>query len=134
MGVWILTNPQLTTTVLEFSPVNERVASMRLQVVGRKSTDHHLVVSWIRWWGRLLDRPGKPRYVARVNWECLAEAPVHEVFNSHLRKKFSCILAEAGDVESEWAMFKFSIVEAVVRSCGWKVVGACCGGNLRRKP
>ncbi len=24
-------------------------------------TDHHLVVSWIRWRGRLPDRPGKPK-------------------------------------------------------------------------
>jgi len=51
------------------------------------STDHH-VVSWIRSWGRLPDRPGKP---VRVNCESLVEAPIHGVFNSHLRKNFSCI-------------------------------------------
>lgn len=31
------------------------------------STDHHLVVSWIRWLRKLPDRPGKPKRVVRVN-------------------------------------------------------------------
>jgi len=36
-SVGILPSPWLTTTVLEFSPVNERVASMPLQVAGGKA-------------------------------------------------------------------------------------------------
>jgi len=52
------------------------------------STDHPLVVSWMRWPGRLPDRRGKPKRVVRVNWEHLVEAPVREVFNSHLHTKF----------------------------------------------
>ncbi|KAI3375841.1 hypothetical protein L3Q82_004117 [Scortum barcoo] len=43
---------------------------------------------------------------------------VREVFNSHLRKSFSQIPREAGDIESEWTMFSASIVDAAVRSCG----------------
>ena len=34
-------------------------------------------------------------------------------------------------MESEWAIFRASIAEAAVRSCGQKTVGACRGGNLR---
>ncbi|KAI3359258.1 hypothetical protein L3Q82_002778 [Scortum barcoo] len=37
---------------------------------------------------------------------------VREVFNSHLRKSFSQIPREAGDIESEWTMFSASIVDA----------------------
>ncbi len=33
------------------------------------------------------------------------------------------------DIESEWAMFCASIVEAADRCCGRKVVGACRGSN-----
>ncbi|KAI3374056.1 hypothetical protein L3Q82_022610 [Scortum barcoo] len=33
------------------------------------STDHHLVVSWIRWQRRKLDRPGRPKRIVRVCWE-----------------------------------------------------------------
>ncbi|KAI3356554.1 hypothetical protein L3Q82_017759, partial [Scortum barcoo] len=45
-----------------------------------------------------------------------------EVFNSHLRKSFSQIPREAGDIESEWTRFSASIVDAAsVRSCGRKV-------------
>ncbi|KAF7645112.1 hypothetical protein LDENG_00209980 [Lucifuga dentata] len=55
------------------------------------------------------------------------------IFNSHLRKNFSCIPREAGDMESEWTLFKASIVEAAVLSCGQKVVGACRGGNPRTR-
>ena len=36
-GVGILTSPWLSAAVLEFSPVNERVASMRLKVAGGKA-------------------------------------------------------------------------------------------------
>ena len=79
------------------------------------------------------DRPGKPKRVVRVNWKRLAESPVRVVFNSHLRKNFSRIPGEAGDVESEWTMFKASIVEAAARSCGQKAVGACQGGNRRTR-
>ncbi|KAI3362591.1 hypothetical protein L3Q82_001679 [Scortum barcoo] len=84
------------------------------------STDHHLVVSWLRWWQRRkLDRPGRPKRIVRVCWECLAEPSVREVFNSHLRKSFSQIPREAGDIESEWTMFSASIVTCMtVRSCG----------------
>ncbi|KAI3375764.1 hypothetical protein L3Q82_003730 [Scortum barcoo] len=93
------------------------------------STDHHLVVSWIRWQRRKLDRPGRPKRIVRVCWERLAEPSVREVFNSHLRKSFSQIPREAGDIESEWTMFSASIVDVAVRSCGRKVSGACRGGN-----
>ena len=36
-------------------------------------------------------------------------------------------------MESEWAMFRASIAEAAVRSCGQKAVGAYRGGNLRTR-
>ncbi|KAK9542006.1 hypothetical protein VZT92_002010 [Zoarces viviparus] len=93
----------------------------------------NLVVSWIRWRGNRLERPGKPKRVVRVNWECLAEDPVWEVFNSHLRENFSHIPREVGDTETEWTMFKASIVDAAARSCGRKVIGACRGGNPRTR-
>ena len=94
-------------------------------------TDHHLLVSWIRWWGRLLDKPGRQKRDVRVDLEHLVEAPVCEVFNSHLQRNFSCILGEVGDMESEWAMFRTSVVEVAAQSCGRKVIGACWCGNLR---
>ena len=95
------------------------------------STDHHLVVSWVRGWGKTLDRPRKPKRVVRVNWERLVEAPVREIFNSNLRRSFSGIPVEVGDIEHEWAMFKASIAEAAAESCGLKVLGASRGGNPR---
>ncbi|KAI3369934.1 hypothetical protein L3Q82_024740 [Scortum barcoo] len=75
-------------------------------------TDHRLVVSWIRWRRRKLDIPGSPKRIVRVCWERLAESSVREVFNSHLRKSFSQIPREAGDIESKWTMFSASIVDA----------------------
>ncbi|KAI3355938.1 hypothetical protein L3Q82_004485 [Scortum barcoo] len=88
----------------------------------------------LRWQRRKLDRPGRPKRIVRVCWERLAEPSVREVFNSHLRKSFSQIPREAGDIESEWTMFSASIVEcAAVRSCGRKVSGACRGGNPRTR-
>ncbi len=97
------------------------------------STDHHLVVSWIRWQGRKLDRLGRPKRTVRVCWERLAESPVREIFNSHLRRSFDRIPREVGDIESEWTMLSTFIVDAASRSCGRKVFGACRGGNPRTR-
>ncbi|KAI3368218.1 hypothetical protein L3Q82_007945 [Scortum barcoo] len=97
------------------------------------STDHHLVVGWIRWRGRMPGRPGRPKRIVRVCWERLAEEPVQMVFNSQLRQSFDCIPKEAGDMESEWALFHAAIVEAAAMSCGRKAAGASGGGNPRTR-
>ena len=109
------------------------VLDTRVKRGAELSTDHHLVVSRIRWQGRKLDRPGRPKRIVRVCWERLAEPSVKEVFNSHLRESLDLIPREAGDIESEWTMFSTSIVDAAVRSCGRRVSGACRGGNPRTR-
>ncbi|KAK3543988.1 hypothetical protein QTP70_032751, partial [Hemibagrus guttatus] len=93
------------------------------------STDHHLVVSWIRLRKRMPDRLGRPKRIVRVCWERLADPSVRGVFNSHIRESFNQIPREVGDIESEWTMFSSSIVDAAIRSCGRKVSGAGRGGN-----
>ncbi|KAI3362784.1 hypothetical protein L3Q82_001836 [Scortum barcoo] len=119
--------------VVVSSDLRPYVLDTRVKRGAELSTDHHLVVSWLRWQRRKLDRPGRPKRIVRVCWERLAEPSVREVFNSHLRKSFSQIPREAGDIESEWTMFSASIVDAAVRSCGRKVSGACRGGNPRTR-
>ena len=59
------------------------------------SSDHNLVVSWLRWWGRMPVRPGRPKRIVRVCWEHLAESPVRESFNSHIRESFDHVPGEA---------------------------------------
>ena len=75
------------------------------------STDHHLVVSCIRWWGRKPDTPGKPKRGVRVCWEHLAKDPVKMVYNSHLQRSFNHIPDVVRSMESEWAMFRAAIVK-----------------------
>ncbi|KAK0146549.1 hypothetical protein N1851_014121 [Merluccius polli] len=77
-------------------------------------------------------RPGRPKHIVRVCWEHLAESPVRESFNSHLRESFDNVPGEAGDIESEWAMFRTPIVKAADRSCGRKVVGAYRDGKCHQ--
>ncbi|KAI3366557.1 hypothetical protein L3Q82_000478 [Scortum barcoo] len=99
--------------VVVSSDLRPYVLDTRVKRGAELSTDHHLVVSWIHCWQRRkLDRPGRPKRIVRVCWERLAEPSVREVFNSHLRKSFSQIPREAGDIESEWTMFSASIVDA----------------------
>ena len=76
--------------------------------------NHHLVVSWLRWWEKMPKRVGRS-------------------FNSHLRQSFNHVPGEVGDIESEWAILHASIVEAADWSCDRKVVGACRGGNPRTR-
>ncbi|TWW77720.1 hypothetical protein D4764_12G0011100 [Takifugu flavidus] len=75
------------------------VLDTRVKRGAELSTDHHLVVSWLQWWGRMPDRPGRPKHVMRVSWECLAESPVRRSFNSHLQESFDHVPGEAGDIE-----------------------------------
>ncbi|TWW69196.1 hypothetical protein D4764_18G0000020 [Takifugu flavidus] len=117
--------------VVVSSDLRPHVLDTRVKRGAELSTDHHLVVSWLRWWGRMPDRPGRPKRVVRVCWERLAESPVRRSFNSRLRESFDHVPGEAGDIESEWTVFRASIVEAADRCCGRKVVGACRGGNAR---
>ncbi|KAI3364127.1 hypothetical protein L3Q82_010796 [Scortum barcoo] len=51
------------------------VLDTRVKRGAELSSDHHLVVSWIRWQRRKLDRPG---LTVRVCWERLAEPSVRE--------------------------------------------------------
>ena len=75
-------------------------------------------------------RPSRRKRIVRVCWEHLAESPVRESFNSHLQESFDHVLGRRG-TESEWAMFRASIVKVADRSR--KVVGACRGGNSRTR-
>ncbi|KAK0151552.1 hypothetical protein N1851_007152 [Merluccius polli] len=119
--------------VVVSSDLRPHVLDTRVKRGAELSTDHPLVVSWLRWWGRMPVRPGRPKRIVRVCWERLAESAVRESFNSHLRESFDHVPGEAGDIESEWAMFRASIVKAADQSCGRKVVGACRGGNSRTR-
>ena len=89
------------------------VLDTRVKRGAELSTDHHLTVSRICWQGRKLDRPGRPKRIVRVCWECKAEPSVREVSNTLLQESFDQM--EAGDIESEWTMFSTSIVDAAVR-------------------
>ncbi|KAK0146684.1 Craniofacial development protein 2 [Merluccius polli] len=108
--------------VVVSSDLRPHVLDTRAKRGAELSTDHHLVVSWLRWWGRMPVRPGRPKCIVRVCWERLAESPVRESFNSHLRESFDHVPGEAGDIESEWAMFRASNVKAADQNCGRKVV------------
>ncbi|KAK3574423.1 hypothetical protein QTP86_006591 [Hemibagrus guttatus] len=115
--------------VIMSSDLWPHVLDTRVKRGAELSTDHHLVVSWIRLRRRMPDRLGRPKRIVRVCWEHLADPSVRGVFNSHLRKSFNQIPREVGDIESEWTMFSSSIVDAAIRSCGRKVSGAGRGGN-----
>ncbi|KAK7896322.1 hypothetical protein WMY93_021647 [Mugilogobius chulae] len=119
--------------VVVSSDLRPRVLDTRVKRGAELSTDHHLVVSWIRWQRRKLDRPGRPKRIVRICWERLAEPSVRRVFNSHLRESFSQLPGETEDIESEWTMFSASIVNAAARSCGRKVSGASRGGHPRTR-
>ena len=49
--------------VVVSSELRPYILDSRVKRGAELSTDHHLVVSWISWWGRLPDRPGKPKQV-----------------------------------------------------------------------
>ncbi len=48
------------------SDLRSHVLPTQVQRGAELSTDRHLVVSWVRWQGKPLDRPDKPKRVGRV--------------------------------------------------------------------
>ena len=48
----------------------------------------------------------------------VADSPVRRSFNAHPRESFNHVPGEAGKIESKWAMFGASIVEAADRCRG----------------
>ncbi|KAI3351148.1 hypothetical protein L3Q82_005710 [Scortum barcoo] len=122
--------------VVVSSDLRPYVLDTRVKRGAELSTDHHLVVSWLRWQRRKLDRPGRPKRIVRVCWECLAEPSVREVFNSHLRKRASHrFRGRLGTLSPSGlcSLPPLSCQHAAVRSCGRKVFGACRGGNPRTR-
>uniref|UniRef100_A0A8C6LI15 Endonuclease/exonuclease/phosphatase domain-containing protein n=1 Tax=Nothobranchius furzeri TaxID=105023 RepID=A0A8C6LI15_NOTFU len=119
--------------VVVSSDLRLHVLDTRVKRGAELSTDHYLLVSWLRWWRRMPVRPGRPKRIVRVCWERLAKSPVRKSFNFHLRQNFQNVPGEAGDIESEWTLFRDSIVEAADRSCGRRIIGACRGGNPRTR-
>ncbi|KAK5902677.1 hypothetical protein CesoFtcFv8_007911 [Champsocephalus esox] len=52
--------------VIVSSDLRPYVLDTRVKRGAELSTDHHLVVNWVEWQGKPLDRPGKPKRVVRV--------------------------------------------------------------------
>lgn len=80
------------------------------------SINCHLVVGWIRWQGRMEDRPGMTKRIVRVDWELLEEALACEIFNFHPQQSFDSIPMKAGDTTF--------CTSTVVQSCSCNVVRA----------
>ncbi|KAI3364368.1 hypothetical protein L3Q82_011166 [Scortum barcoo] len=89
--------------VVVSSDLRPYVLDTRVKRGAELSTDHHLVVSWIRWQRRKLDRPGRPKRV---------------LFRGRL-----------GTLSPSGPCSLPPLSTLAVRSCGRKVSGACRGGN-----
>ncbi|KAI3373219.1 hypothetical protein L3Q82_006376 [Scortum barcoo] len=118
--------------VVVSSDLRPYVLDTRVKRGAELSTDHHLVVSWIRWQRRKLDRPGRPKRIVRVCWERLAEpsplsgrssTPTSGRASHRFRGRLGT-LSPSGPC----SLPPLSSTLAV-RSCGRKVSGACRGGN-----
>ncbi|TWW54144.1 hypothetical protein D4764_0165650 [Takifugu flavidus] len=48
------------------SDLQPHVLDTRVKRGAELSTDHHLVVRWLCWWGRMSDRPGRPKHIVRA--------------------------------------------------------------------
>lgn len=66
---------------------------------------------WFWCWGKLQNVPAKPKWVMRVNWDCLVNVPVHEIFNSHvLRRDGPC---------------STPVLQTACSSCDQEICGSC---------
>uniref|UniRef100_A0A8C6KWE7 Endonuclease/exonuclease/phosphatase domain-containing protein n=1 Tax=Nothobranchius furzeri TaxID=105023 RepID=A0A8C6KWE7_NOTFU len=119
--------------VVVSSDLRPYVLDTRVKRGTELSTDHHLVVSWIRWLGKMPRRSGKPKHIVRVCWERLSEEPVKTVFNSHLRQSFNYVPGAVGVSTPSGPCSTLQLLQVAVSSCGHKVAGASCGGSPRTR-
>jgi exonuclease III len=107
------------------------VLDTRVKRGAELSTDHHLVVSRIRFEGKKPDRPRTPKRTTRIRWEELANENIRTAFEKHIRNRYPMIPNATESVEKEWGLFKNAVIEAATESCGLKRVGAAFGGCQR---
>ncbi|KAI3373348.1 hypothetical protein L3Q82_006650 [Scortum barcoo] len=109
--------------VVVSSDLRPYVLDTRVKRGAELSTDHHLVVSWLRWQRRKLDRPGRPKRMCegllgtsgRALCQGGLQLPPPEELLTDSEGGWETLS------EPEWTMFSASIVDAAVRSCGRKV-------------
>lgn len=116
--------------VLISSDLQLHVLNAQVKMGSELSTDHHLMVRWSRWWGKLLDRLGRPKHIMRICWECLAEVPAQMIFYSHPAE--FCLHPKGGWRYWVWIGHVPSPHCWVsCLTCGRKVVNACRSTNTR---
>ncbi|XP_013872670.1 uncharacterized protein LOC106523692 [Austrofundulus limnaeus] len=125
----ILGQRSMITFVIESLDLKLYVLDTLVKRGAELSTDHHLVVSWIRWQGRLPDRPGKPKRIVRVKWEHLAEPPC--LFDLQLPPPGSFFYISQGSSGTWNPKGSCSGPPLQMQLPGLKVIGACCDGNQR---
>ncbi|KAI3354198.1 hypothetical protein L3Q82_018737 [Scortum barcoo] len=84
--------------VVVSSDLRPYVLDTRVKRGAELSTDHHLVVSWIRWQRRKLDRPGRPKRIVRVCWERVWPSPLSGRSSTPTSGRASLTDSEGGHV------------------------------------
>ncbi|KAI3368369.1 hypothetical protein L3Q82_007835 [Scortum barcoo] len=115
------------------SDLRPYVLDTRVKRGAELSTDHHLVVSWIRWQRRKLDRPGRPKAYCEgllgTSWPSPLSGRSSTPTSGRASHSFR---GRLGTLNPEWTMFSASIVDAVtVRGCGTQ--GLWCLSSWTRK-
>ncbi|KAI3363850.1 hypothetical protein L3Q82_001451 [Scortum barcoo] len=114
--------------VVVSSDLRPYVLDTRVKRGAELSTDHHLVVSWIRWQRRKLDRPGRPKRIVRgsvgkrLAWPSplsgRSSTPTSGRASHRFRGRLET-LSPSGPCSLP------PLSTRAVRSCGRKVSGAC---------
>ena len=91
------------------------------------STDRHLVLCKLRLTSSSrMQRIGQKRQ-NRIRWEALADEAVRRNFAENVDQRFSRLPPKEADVETEWSLFRTSILGAATETCGVKRIGPPTG-------
>ena len=90
-------------------------------------TDHHRILCKLRLAlsSRMqrFDRKGQKR----IRWETLADEAVRHNFSENVDQRFSHLPSKEADVETEWSLFRTSILGIATEMCGVKPIGPPIG-------
>ena len=107
---------------LVLSDLFSGVLDVRVKRSAELSTDHHLVVGFLRlskpWANR---RSNRSSVTYRIKWEALEDKQVRKQFASSISSsEFWQLLNVFEDIEKEWLLFRSELISSAAKSCEQK--------------
>ncbi|CAF3333272.1 unnamed protein product [Rotaria sp. Silwood2] len=121
------TQRSLIDFIITSDNIKRTVMDVRVKRGAELSTDHHLVICVLQLASNAPKQTAKPKKLFRIKWEALTDAEISQKFAKMVGQGYSQLPLNEGDMESEWLLFRKTIIDAAAETCGLKRIGLVNG-------